>query len=575
MPAHCLLHRARCLALAGLCMLPLTSWSSDPASAWTDRLVVKYRSSSAQSPRAAAMTWETAASLHRAGLSANGVSRTRQAATLVHLSSWQNPRSLERAARRLMAEDPNVLWAEPDYRMQTQATASDPLFAQQWHYMGAPAGINLPAAWDLSTGSGVKVAVLDTGVRPHADLTDNLLAGYDLIGDLGIAQDTNGRDADASDPGDGCNGRNSTWHGTHVSGTVAATAENGLGGTGVAPGAQIVPVRVLGCGGGYNSDVADGIVWAAGGSVSGLPSNPHPAKVLNLSLGGPSPCSTTLQNAINTARGLGALVVVAAGNANGSANSHSPANCRGVVTVAAVGRSGARAPYSNTGTVVDLAAPGGSMSSGTANGVLSTVDAGTTTPSGDSFQFMQGTSMATPHVAGVAALMLARRSDLKPFELEVLLRSAVRPFPVACSGCGTGLLDAQKAVSAVWMGTAAGTRVNEVEPNERMTNAQVLSTGAVAVNGIMGLSKDPDNYRISVPAGGTVSVRLLAESNLRLRLVNSAGVTLAESARGANLSNRVNWTNRGTASVNVHAVVLWVAGGLGDPNGRYLLEVVR
>ena len=288
------------------------------------------------------------------------------------------------------------------------------MYAQQWDYFEVRAGMNLPAAWDLSTGSGVVVAVLDTGYRPHADLADNLLAGYDFVNNSAMGNDGDGRDADASDPGDGCSSGHSSWHGTHVAGTIAALANNGLGIAGVAYNAKVQSVRVLGCGGGYNSDIADGMIWAAGGSVSGVPANATPAKVLNLSLGGQSACSITVQNAINTARGLGASVVVAAGNSKMAVGNFSPANCKGVITVAALGRTGARAPYSNFGPQVAVAAPGGNMNAGTANGILSTLNTGGASPGEDSYAYYQGTSMATPHVGRRGGADAGPQPDAEP-----------------------------------------------------------------------------------------------------------------------------------------------------------------
>jgi serine protease len=292
-------------------------------------------------------------------------------------------------------------------------------------------------------------------VRPHVDLASNLIGGYDFISDTFISRDGNLRDADARDPGDwnlagecgaGTQASSSSWHGTHVSGTIAARTNNGTGVAGVAFNARVVPVRVLGRCGGYTSDIADGLVWAAGGSVAGIPANPNPARVANLSLGGGGPCGTTMQNAINSARSRGTVVIVAAGNESQNAQNSSPANCSGVVVVAAVNRSGGRAYYSNFGSVVDVAAPGGAMNVNAGNGVASTVNAGATTPGGDAYAYYQGTSMATPHVAGVAALMLSANPSLTPAQVETTLRNTVRAFPAACSQCGTGVVNARAAV---------------------------------------------------------------------------------------------------------------------------------
>jgi serine protease len=349
--------------------------------------------------------------------------------------------------------DPAVEYAEPDMLLQTQFTPNDPMYNQQWHYFEAAGGLNLPTAWDLSTGVGVRVGVIDTGFRPHADLAGNLVGGYDMISDPFVANDGGGRDSNAIDPGDfstagqcgaGSRASSSSWHGTHVSGTVAAVTNNARGVAGVAFGAKVVPIRALGRCGGLLSDIADAIIWGSGGAVAGVPANANPARVLNLSLGGGGPCSATMRNAVNSARSRNTTVVVAAGNSNINASNATPANCPGVVTVAATGRNGGKASYSNFGTIVDVAAPGGS--GGTGNGVLSTLNSGSTTPGTDAFAFYQGTSMATPHVAGTVALMLSRNPALTPTQVESRLRSTARPFAAACNQCGTGIVNARAAV---------------------------------------------------------------------------------------------------------------------------------
>jgi serine protease len=297
--------------------------------------------------------------------------------------------------------------------------------------------------------------VIDTGYRPHADLSGQILQGFDFISTTTIANDGGGRDTDASDPGDwtpagSCGAgvpstdQSSSWHGTHVSGTIAAKASNGLGIAGIAYNAKIVPARVLGRCGGYTSDIADAMVWASGGTVTGVPANANKARVLNLSLGGSGACDTTTQNAINSARSRGAVVIVAAGNSNTNAINASPANCSGVITVAATNRSGGKASYSNYGTNVTIAAPGGDNGAG----ILSTLNSGTTTPVADNYAWYMGTSMATPHVAGVVALMLSANPNLTPDDVAAKLKSTARAFPAACSGCGAGIVNAAAAVNA-------------------------------------------------------------------------------------------------------------------------------
>lgn len=393
-----------------------------------------------------------------------------------------------------LAADDEVEFVEEDQLLQVALTPNDTQYANQWHYYESTGGIRAPAAWDRATGQGVVVAVLDTGYRPHVDLNANILPGYDMISDTFIGNDGNGRDSDARDPGDWtnvgeCGGgqptsfRASSWHGTHVAGTIAAVSNNNNGVAGVAFNAKVVPVRVLGKCGGYTSDIADGIIWAAGGTVSGVPANANPASVINMSLGGSGTCSSTTQNAINQARSRGAVVVVAAGNSNANANNFNPGNCAGVINVAATNRQGGRAYYSNYGTSIDVAAPGGAMNS--ANdpaGVLSTYNSGSTTPSTDSYGYSQGTSMAAPHVAGVAALIKQVKPAATPDEIETILKNTARSFPASCSGCGTGIIDANAAVQAA-QGTSGG------------------SGGGGTVSNLSATTNNWLHYTVTVPAG--------------------------------------------------------------------------
>ncbi|WP_066960911.1 S8 family serine peptidase [Microbulbifer sp. Q7] len=369
------------------------------------------------------------------------------------------PASLQRLVSAL-SNQPGVLSVEVDQLMQHTAVPGDSRYNEQWHYFEATGGINLETAWDTHDGSGVVVAVIDTGITDHSDLNDNIILGYDFIDDTAVANDGDGRDSDPSDPGDWLRAwecgffnpsqpRNSSWHGTHVAGTIAALTNNNRGVAGVAHGARVLVARVLGKCGGYTSDIIDAIVWTSGGNVPGVPTNNTPAQVINLSLGGTGSCSTAMQNAINTARSNGATVVTAAGNSNADAGDFSPANCNGVVTVAATDREGNRASYSNYGTSIDLSAPGGETST-SGNGVLSTLNSGTQGPAGENYRFYQGTSMAAPHVAGVAALLYQANPDLSPDQVRDALRDTARDLPGNCSGgCGAGILDARAALNAV------------------------------------------------------------------------------------------------------------------------------
>lgn len=405
---------------------------------------------------------------------------------------------------RILESHPDVAFVEPNQLLQPLAQPSDPRYTEQWHYYEATGGLNAPLAWDYATGAGTVVAVLDTGYRPHADLIGNILPGYDMISDSFIGNDGNGRDSDARDPGDWAtagqcgNGfpeqdQGSSWHGTHVAGTIAAVSNNGSGVAGVAYNAQVVPVRVLGRCGGTTADIADGIIWASGGSVAGTTTNANPADVINMSLGGQGSCSSSTQQAINIARGNGSTVVIAAGNSNSDSTNFNPGNCAGVVNVASTGRDGGRAYYSNYGSNVDVAAPGGAMSfADDPNGVLSTYNSGTTTPASDNYGFSQGTSMAAPHVAGLAALIKEADPSASADDIEALLKQTSRNFPATCNGCGTGIVDAAAAVQAA-LGSGSGGGAG---------GDSVLQNGVVETN----LSGDQGSERfftLDVPASAT------------------------------------------------------------------------
>ncbi len=384
------------------------------------------------------------------------------------------------ALAQLIAQHPNVASVEPDSRMHPQLLPNDPMYAQQWHYHELAGGINLPSAWDITTGSSsIVVAVIDTGIRTHADLAGRVLPGYDFIADLTTANDGNGRDADPSDSGDaGCGKSTSTWHGTHVAGTIGAASNNSSGVSGISWGSKILPLRVLGVCGGYTSDIVDALRWASGISIPGAPLNTTPARVANLSLGGANGgCSTTFQNAVNDVTARGTVVVVAAGNSNADASTFEPASCAGVVTVSATGRSGNRSSYSNFGAKVAIAAPGGSGS----NGVLSTLNAGQVTPGADSYAYYQGTSMSAPHVSGTASLMLSANPALTPAQVKQILLSTARQFPTGtgadCSTalCGAGIVDAGSAVAAALAAIAP-----PPPPPPSSVNLALATSGAVA-----------------------------------------------------------------------------------------------
>ncbi|ATS50671.1 peptidase S8 [Xanthomonas citri pv. fuscans CFBP 6996] len=412
----------------------------------------------------------------------------------------QADRALDRAEAetlmRQLAADPNVQSVEVDQMLYPTLTPNDSRLSEQWAFGTTNAGLNIRPAWDKATGANVVVAVIDTGIVSHPDLDANILPGYDFISDATAARDGNGRDNNPADEGDwnstsGCATSNSSWHGTHVAGTVAAVTNNTTGVAGTAFNAKVVPVRVLGRCGGSLSDIADAIIWASGGTVSGVPANPNAAEVINMSLGGGGTCSSTMQSAINGAVSRGTTVVVAAGNSAANVSGSLPANCANVIAVAATTSAGAKASYSNYGSGIDVSAPG--------SGILSTLNSGTTTPGNASYASYNGTSMAAPHVAGVVALVQSvAPTTLTPAAVETLLKNTARALPGACSGgCGAGIVDADAAVTAAIAGSSGG---GGGGTGNTLTNGTPV-TGLGAATGA------ELNYTITVPAGsGTLTV---------------------------------------------------------------------
>ena len=529
------------------------------AQAPTARVIVQFKADAAsvraralgagESPQAVAQTLQVRAAAlgNRLGLplaAGAAVTERTQVVTATGLTS--------QALAARLAADPEVAYAEVDRRMHALAIPSDPLYAVggargpdagQW-YLRPPAGevvssIDAQGAWDVSkggaAGAGVVVAVLDTGVRAeHPDLEgklvrrgDGSLGGYDFISDAATANDSDGADADPSDPGDwvttaeagtaafqGCDVQDSSWHGTQMAGLIGAATDNGIGMAGAGWHARVLPLRVLGKCGGMESDIAKAIRWAAGLAVPGVPANPTPARVLNLSLGGSGGCGPTYQQAIDAAVAAGAVVVVAAGNDGLAVGT--PANCGGVIAVAGLRHTGTKVGYSDLGPEIALAAPAGNcvdLSPGAPcqYPILSTVNSGSTTPGTvstastytDAVDASFGTSFATPLVSGTAALVLAVQPTLTPAGVRSLLRGTTRAFPTSGAAatvptcrapssvkqdsecycttgtCGAGMLDAAAAVQrAAGFSVQAAIGVSPAAPAARQT-VTLSSSGSV------------------------------------------------------------------------------------------------
>ena len=517
------------------------------------------------------------------------------------------------ALMKQVAADPNVASVEPDVRMHafrdirpadaTTGTPNDPYFSYQWHFRAGDGtmetigkdtqayanygGSNAVKAWSLAQGDGVVVAVIDTGATQHPDLDTSLAdQSYDFISDAFVSgRATDGRAKGAWDLGDWTTGstyltsnggcvdnssvmpEDSSWHGTHVMGNVAELTDNGVGMAGVAYKAKVLPVRALGHCGGSTSDIADAVVWAAGGHVDGLDDNTHPAQVINMSLGGEGVCnaSTDLGIAINTAISRGVTVVVAAGNSAQDAGTTSPASCPGVVTVASNGITGKLAFYSNYGSVVTLSAPGGGVypndaSSGTpvaAGFAWSAINAGTTVPTTPTYGSMAGTSQATPEVAGAVALMISARAKagltvLTPGQVKTYLGRTVRAFPQPPSQAyGAGILDTYAAVQRAMVVS---------DPN---ADALPLANGVIAKYQGDGTASEV-LFKLVVPAKArALTLRTLGGSGDVTLLVSKDTAPTAASAQytSAHVGNNESVTLTNAAAGTYYLLVTGVSGG--------------
>ncbi len=620
------------------------------AQPFSDRLIVKLRPSKAiQSAQVMSVSQiraelsrpfsaEVIQQLHAAaGAPVTDLRATVNGAHVMTLSGVRDRQAVVQAIAGI-SKLPNVEYVEEDRIETIQAIPNDTNYGLLWAMQPVSAvagtssgwtgnyGADFETAWNTTAGSGVVVAVVDTGITAHPDIVgasaviaagpgSNLVsAGYDFIRDCRIRGTTSAggcpantptasavvaASPGASDTGDYISSQDvidnptlfpaassSSWHGTHVAGTIAALGNNSLGVIGGAYNAKILPLRVLGKGGGYSSDVSDAIMWAAGGlTVGGVSPNPNPARVINLSLGSTAPsCGITRQNAINAAVGAGAVVVVAAGNENADVATSTSANCQNVISVAAVGRDGSRATYSNFSSPsssanpvhVTLAAQGSDISAGTPaptfdRGIYSTVDSGTTTPLGSGYAYYQGTSMATPHVSAAVALMLALNPALTPVQVKTILSSpaSLTAFPSFGSGwaswdcslnrnCGAGILNAKLAVQNSALPLLVGTldfgtvgaysggnnlsvTLTNVSGTPVTTTSSVLSGPNAAMFTVISNTCDA----ATIPAAGTCQVT----ANYAPTSLSAHSATLTINAATATTAGIVSLTGKSGAAL--------------------------
>ena len=438
---------------------PAAQTAAPAAGASVERFIVRLRAS-AEVPSYEAEPGRVAALATRHGLA---VAESRHIASGMHLLRVA-PRAGESTAQTLarLRADPEIELVQIDARRHALSTPDDALFGGQWYLQNSqPAAVNAVAAWSLTTGSpGVVIADLDTGVRfDHPDLrnttANRLLPGYNMISNTAVANDGDGRDSDASDPGDWvtaadvktsqfstCTVGNSSWHGTRTAGILGAISNNQQGIAGLTWQGWIEPVRVLGKCGGYDSDIIAAMAWAAGMPVSGVPPNPYPARIINMSLGSVGTCQSqdngAYQQVMDELLAAGVLVVVSAGNEGGPVDV--PANCAGAVAVAGLRHVGTKVGYSSLGPEVVLSAPAGNCVNTAAGqpclfSIVTTTNSGTTGPATNTYtdenNFNVGTSFSAPIVSGIAGLMLAVNGNLTPDQLIARLQKSSQPFPVS------------------------------------------------------------------------------------------------------------------------------------------------
>jgi len=516
---------------------------------------------------------------NRAGVAVAGSRPLTARLHVVYLPHLQRGAELADTLDALRA-DGEVIQAEPDRRKHALAIPSDTDFPNQWYWASTyPAAVNMEATWDITTGStGTVIAVLDTGVRfDHPDLGrassgGRLLAGYDFVGpDAGgtflTANDGDGWDADPSDPGDwisktdlnqsvfsSCTVADSSWHGTRTTGLIGAITNNGLGIAGGTWKPWLVPVRVLGKCGGFDSDIQAGMLWAGGISVAGAPKNPYPANIENMSLGGTNACGT-YQPVIDELTAQGVLVVVAAGNDGNSVGS--PANCKGVVSVAGLRHVGTKVGYSDLGPEITLSAPAGNCGDAYVSGgpclysIDTTTNLGTTVPAANSYTDQinanLGTSFSAPIVTAIAGLMHAQNADLTPAQFIARLREGTTPFPTTSADattqpaqcidpaqapapqnaecicttavCGAGMANALGAVHAAQRPIAAVMVSGTVSAGQSITldaSASAAACGrsisgyAWSITPSGGLSATSGSQTtLTAPASGTLTVHLV------------------------------------------------------------------
>jgi serine protease len=577
---------------------PVTHQPQDPAArvGGALRMIVKFRSAAPSSLAQiqSSATGEAAANAAVSKFAARAGAKVLETRALVAGMSTLRlePKIGESFAEQLarVRSDPDVEFAVPDERRFPHAVPSDPLFTGQWYLQNVqPAAINAQAAWDTSVGStGIVIAVIDTGILyshpdlKRANLGGRVLPGYDFITNVSIANDGSARDSDPTDAGDfvssadaatttfsGCTVSGSSWHGTRVSGIIGALSNNSLGVTGITWSPWILPARALGKCGGFDSDIIDAMAWAAGRHVNGIPDNPYPAKIENLSLGSSETCPASYASVVTDLASTGVLVVASAGNEGGPVDT--PANCPGVAAITGLRHVGTKVGFASLGPEVAVGAPGGNcVNTGAGQPCLFSID--TTTNDGattagnntytDQFNINVGTSFSSPIVSGIAGLMASVNGNLNSAQLIARLKEGSTTYPVSSdptvpmcqapsasspqtsecscttSTCGAGMANALGALNAALRPIAAVVRPASVVAGQPVALSGAGSGGAcnrtiatyawTILGGGAGSFTSPNAAATdfdNAPTSGTVTVRLTVTDNLGN--VDTADVTIS------------------------------------------------
>jgi len=546
----------------------------------TDQIIVRWRTG-AKTTLSASSAQRASKLSSRSGMAIQHKRRSTATTDVYKLDRAMDDRELQAVLDQLNA-DPDVEFAVADKRRQIQQIPSDPLVSNQWYFLGVePAATRTDQAWDVTTGTAATVvAVLDTGVRyEHPDLATKLLPGYDFISDARIGNDGDGPDPDASDPGDwidstdrataffaNCTTTRSSWHGTRVSSLIGASSNEGVGMAGAGWSTRILPVRVLGKCGGFDSDIIDGMRWAAGLPVDGAPMNPTPANIINLSLGGDGNCSAAYQSAVDEVAAQGTLIIASVGNQG--IDPGTPANCNNVVGVGGIRHVGTKIGFSNLGPGTDISAPGGncvndgppfSDASPCVYAVQVAIDMGDTMPQAPGYTDRVsrpnfGTSFSAPLVAGAAALMHAVNPQLTPPQFTTLLQETASPFPTSSATtnricrvpttfvqggecicttatCGAGMLNTAAAVNAALKPFGIVQSTATIDPNVAVNISGSTSFAAPTQTiasyqwSVLNVTGATPTITDAAAAATTLQVNGNSRFTLRLRVTDGSGLS--------------------------------------------------